>query len=174
MSCPQRAAAGWGGQLFGFGKRHQMFNACLSSEKCHEALDCSALYGISLMVALFLLFFLCKLNEEGTCELIEEEVSKCKWFFLLVFTQFATLVTEGSSVVTHKREILWLLMWELARQKVLEETCSSQPPQEDQWSYPLYLSCGESSAFTANVISSFAKGSLLFTKVHSKILELTS
>lgn len=55
-----------------------MFNVCLRNAKCHEALHCSALYGISLMAASLLLFFLGKQNEEGTRELIEEEVSKFK------------------------------------------------------------------------------------------------
>lgn len=128
----------------------------------------TALYGISLLVASLLLFFLCKLDEGGTCELIEEEVSTFRPFFFLLFTHFATLVTEGSGIVTHKREILKkilsLLMQELLRQKVLEETCGFHPSG----------SCGELSTFTVNAISSFAKGSLLLSKAHSKILELTS
>lgn len=54
-------------------------------------------------------------------------------------------------------------MQELLRQKVLEDTCSFHPSE----------GCGELCAFTVNAISSFAKGSLLFSKAYSKILELT-
>lgn len=38
------------------------------------------------MPALLLLFFVCKLNERRSCELIEEEVSKFKLFYASIYS----------------------------------------------------------------------------------------
>lgn len=43
----------------------------------------------------------------------------------------------------------------------------------EQQSYSLYVSHGEHTALTVHVISPFAKVLFHFTKLHSKIIELT-